>query len=174
LLELVIPAYFGRQVPHLDDEFDRTSGFAGCLREAVSHLQAIRSFHLALDEVDQRGLDFHTLFPERHDDFSYGELRVLLEQFPDDFRLIDLAVLSVLRHRNPLGFWSSYTRSVECQQIAPPTNAEAAPWIRLLGQTAATDIERLREMAENLGFLSANQSGVYRRAKEINGRAIKL
>jgi hypothetical protein len=36
------------------------------------------------------------------------------------------------------------------------------------------DIERLRDMAENLGFLSANQPGVYRRAKEINGRSIKL
>jgi hypothetical protein len=31
----------------------------------------------------------------------------------------------------------------------------------------------IRVMA-NLGFLSANQPGVYRRVKETNGRAIKL
>jgi hypothetical protein len=46
--------------------------------------------------------------------------------------------------------------------------------ITLVGRTARADIERLREMAENRGFLSANQPGVYRRAKEVNGRAIKL
>ena len=51
---------------------------------------------------------------------------------------------------------------------------EAAQRITLVGRTARADIERLREMAENRGFLSANQPGVYRRAKEVNGRAIKL
>jgi SpoVK/Ycf46/Vps4 family AAA+-type ATPase len=51
---------------------------------------------------------------------------------------------------------------------------EAAQWITLVGRTARADIERLREMAENLGFLSANQPGVYRRDKQVNGRAIKL
>jgi hypothetical protein len=42
------------------------------------------------------------------------------------------------------------------------------------GRTAAADIECLRLLAENLGFLSANSPGVYRRDKETNGRAIKL
>jgi SpoVK/Ycf46/Vps4 family AAA+-type ATPase len=51
---------------------------------------------------------------------------------------------------------------------------EAAQWITLVGRTARADIERLRDLAENLGFLSANQPGVYRRVKETNGRAIKL
>jgi len=51
---------------------------------------------------------------------------------------------------------------------------EAAQWITLVGRTARADIERLRELAANPGFLSANQPGVYRRSKEINGRAIKL
>jgi SpoVK/Ycf46/Vps4 family AAA+-type ATPase len=51
---------------------------------------------------------------------------------------------------------------------------EAARWITLVGRTARADIERLRDLAENLGFLSANQPGVYRRVKETNGRAIKL
>jgi len=37
-----------------------------------------------------------------------------------------------------------------------------------------THIKRLRELAQNLGFLSANQAGVYQRAKETNGRAIRL
>ena len=39
-------------------------------------------------------------------------------------------------------------------------------------RTARADIERLRDLAENLGVLSANQPGVYRRPKEINGRDI--
>ena len=43
-----------------------------------------------------------------------------------------------------------------------------------MGRTARADIERLRELAQNMGFLSANQPGVYRRVKETNGRAIKL
>ena len=51
---------------------------------------------------------------------------------------------------------------------------EAAQWITLVGRTARADIERLRLMAENLGFLSANSPGVCRRVKETNGRAIKL
>lgn len=52
---------------------------------------------------------------------------------------------------------------------------KAAAWITLVGRTARADIERLRDLAENLGFLSANQPGVYRRpAKETNGRAIKV
>jgi hypothetical protein len=51
---------------------------------------------------------------------------------------------------------------------------EAAKWITLVGRTARADIERLRDLAENLGFLSANQAGVYRRSKAINGRAIKI
>jgi hypothetical protein len=51
---------------------------------------------------------------------------------------------------------------------------EAAQWITLVGRTARADIERLRDMAENLGFLSANQPGVFRRDKGTNGRAIKL
>jgi hypothetical protein len=50
---------------------------------------------------------------------------------------------------------------------------KAAEWITLVGRTRA-DIERLRDLAENLGFLSANQPGVFRRVKESNGRAIKL
>jgi SpoVK/Ycf46/Vps4 family AAA+-type ATPase len=64
-----------------------------------------------------------------------------------------------------------------CCQTAYMLNAslkEAAKWITLVGRTARADIERLRDLAENLGFLSANQSGVYRRSKAINGRAIKL
>jgi SpoVK/Ycf46/Vps4 family AAA+-type ATPase len=64
-----------------------------------------------------------------------------------------------------------------CCQTAYMLNTslkEAAQWITLVGRTARADIERLRELAENLGFLSANERGVYRRAKEINGRAIKL
>jgi hypothetical protein len=32
----------------------------------------------------------------------------------------------------------------------------------LVGDLGAADIERLRDLAENLGFLSANQPGVYR------------
>ncbi|MCI0742181.1 MAG: AAA family ATPase [Gemmataceae bacterium] len=51
---------------------------------------------------------------------------------------------------------------------------KAAEWITLVGRSARADIERLRDMAENLGFLSANHPGVYRRMKETNGRAIKL
>lgn len=51
---------------------------------------------------------------------------------------------------------------------------EAAQYITLAGRTARADIEKLRDLAENLGFLSANQPGVYRRAKETNGRAVTL
>ena len=52
---------------------------------------------------------------------------------------------------------------------------EAAQWITLVGRTARADIERLRAMAENLGFLSANEPGVYRKeTKQVNGRALKL
>jgi len=64
-----------------------------------------------------------------------------------------------------------------CCQTAYMLNTslmDAAQWITLVGRTARADIERLRDLAENLGFLSANQPGVYRRSKEINGRAIKL
>jgi SpoVK/Ycf46/Vps4 family AAA+-type ATPase len=64
-----------------------------------------------------------------------------------------------------------------CCQTAYMLNTplkEAAQWITLVGRTARADIERLRDMAQNLGFLSANQPGVYRRTKEINGRAIRL
>lgn len=64
-----------------------------------------------------------------------------------------------------------------CCQTAYVLNAslkEAAQWITLVGRTARADVERLRELAQNLGFLSVNQSGVYRRVKETNGRAIKL
>jgi hypothetical protein len=64
-----------------------------------------------------------------------------------------------------------------CCQTAYMLNTslrDAAQWITLVGRTARADIERLREMSENLGFLSANQAGVYRRSKEINGRSIKL
>jgi hypothetical protein len=38
----------------------------------------------------------------------------------------------------------------------------------------SADIEKLRDMAEQLGFLSANQPGVYRRPEKANGRAITL
>lgn len=52
---------------------------------------------------------------------------------------------------------------------------KAAQWITLVGRTARADIERLRDMAESLGFLSANQPGVYRRpAKDSNGRTINV
>jgi len=51
---------------------------------------------------------------------------------------------------------------------------EAAQYITLAGRTARGDIEKLRDMAEQLGFLSANQPGVYRRPEKANGRAIKL
>ena len=52
---------------------------------------------------------------------------------------------------------------------------KAAEWITLVGRTARADIERLRDLAENLGFLSANQPGVFRRVKETsNGRVIKV
>jgi SpoVK/Ycf46/Vps4 family AAA+-type ATPase len=51
----------------------------------------------------------------------------------------------------------------------------AAERITLAGRTARADIERLRDLAENLGFLSANQPGVYRRVKESSsGRTIKI
>lgn len=64
-----------------------------------------------------------------------------------------------------------------CCQTAYMLNTslkDAAQWITLVGRTARADIERLRELAQNLGFLSANQPGVYRRSKEINGRNIQL
>jgi SpoVK/Ycf46/Vps4 family AAA+-type ATPase len=64
-----------------------------------------------------------------------------------------------------------------CCQTAYMLNTslkEAAQWITLVGRTARADIERLRDLAENLGFLSANSPGVYRREKQVNGRAIKL
>jgi hypothetical protein len=64
-----------------------------------------------------------------------------------------------------------------CCQTAYMLNTslkKAAEWITLVGRTARADIERLRDLAENLGFLSANQPGVFRRVKETNGRAIKL
>jgi len=67
-----------------------------------------------------------------------------------------------------------------CCQTAYMLNTslkKAAEWITLVGRTARADIDRLRDLAENLGFLSANQPGAYRRAKdarESNGRAIKL
>ena len=51
---------------------------------------------------------------------------------------------------------------------------EAAQYITLAGRTARADIEKLRDLAENLGFLSANQAGVFRRPEKANGRAIKL
>lgn len=51
---------------------------------------------------------------------------------------------------------------------------EAAQYITIAGRTARSDIEKLRDMAENLGFLSVNQPGVYRRPEKANGRAIKL
>ena len=62
-----------------------------------------------------------------------------------------------------------------CCQTAYMLNTslkKAAEWITLVGRTARADIERLRDLAENLGFLSANQPGVFRRVKESNGRAI--
>jgi hypothetical protein len=64
-----------------------------------------------------------------------------------------------------------------CCQTAYMLNTslkDAAQWITLVGRTARADIERLRDMAQNLGFLSANQPGVYRRIEQTNGRAIKL
>jgi hypothetical protein len=51
---------------------------------------------------------------------------------------------------------------------------KAAQWVTLVGRSARADIERLREMAETLGFLSANNPGTYRRVKEANGRAIQV
>ena len=51
---------------------------------------------------------------------------------------------------------------------------EAAQYITLAGRTARADIEKLRDMAEQLGFLSASQPGVYRRPEKANGRAITL
>ena len=64
-----------------------------------------------------------------------------------------------------------------CCQTAYMLNTslkKAAEWITLVGRTARADIERLRDLAENLGFLSANQPGVFRRVKETNGRVIKV
>jgi SpoVK/Ycf46/Vps4 family AAA+-type ATPase len=64
-----------------------------------------------------------------------------------------------------------------CCQTAYMLNValkEAAQWITLVGRTARADIERLRDLAETLGFLSANTPGVYCRVKEINGRNIQL
>ena len=52
---------------------------------------------------------------------------------------------------------------------------KAAEWITLVGRTARADIERLRDLAENLGFLSANQPGVFRRVKETtSGRKLSI
>jgi SpoVK/Ycf46/Vps4 family AAA+-type ATPase len=51
---------------------------------------------------------------------------------------------------------------------------KAAEWITLVGRTARADIERLRDLAENLGFLSANTPGVFRRVKEPNGRKLSI
>ncbi len=64
-----------------------------------------------------------------------------------------------------------------CCQTAYMLNCslkEAAQWITLVGRTARADIERLRDMAENLGFLCANRPGVFRRFTETTGRAIQV
>jgi hypothetical protein len=64
-----------------------------------------------------------------------------------------------------------------CCQTAYMLNCslkKAAQWVTLVGRSARADIERLREMAETLGFLSANNPGTYRRVKETNGRAIQV
>jgi len=62
-----------------------------------------------------------------------------------------------------------------CCQTAYMLNCslmKAAEMITLVGRTARADIERLRDMAESLGFLSANQAGVYRRPEKANGRVV--